>query len=62
MPVPVDFEIPSECPRCGCKFLGHVNAVDLCGVYFVYCACRTVSVSCGWCLVLEFEGYRNVFK
>lgn len=45
--------IPEVCPLCG-NSLGHVNAVDLCKHYFVWCR----NSRCRWCLLLEFSSIK----
>ena len=37
-------DIPFICPKCW-SFLCHVNAVDICGLYFVWCP----NSRCRWC-------------
>lgn len=54
MVVPKWISLPDKCPKCG-GFVHHVNAVDLCGLYFVYCSTRVVTVSCRWCRLLDFR-------
>lgn len=57
MTVPIDFEIPDVCPWCG-RRLHYTNAIDVCGVYMVFCP----SSVCRWCIVLEFDGYPNIWS
>jgi hypothetical protein len=41
--------VPKECPKCGGK-LNKVNALSLCGWFFVYCMNKNnKGIMCRWC-------------
>ena len=40
--------IPKHCPICG-KKLSYTNALQTCGIYFVYC----MNLKCRWCDIYE---------